>query len=140
MSYLTHSVEGASSQGSTAAHADICKTLNIVYYNARSLLPKLDELRVMVEDSHPDVVCVTESWLCCEISNDELALPNYQLFRRDRDRHGGGVLIYVRGSIQVQYPSQCADLELLTLLLYKDNFRVCLSVFYRPPSSSSDIF
>ena len=25
----------------------------------------------------------------------ELAISDYQIFRRDRDRHGGGILIYV---------------------------------------------
>ena len=36
-------------------------TLKIMYFNARSPLPKLDELMVLDEDSNPDVICITET-------------------------------------------------------------------------------
>ena len=104
-------------------------TLKIMYFNARSLLPKLDELMVLAEDSNPDVIYITETWLSGEISDNELSIVGYLLYRRDRDRHGGGVLLYVRESIQVKSPPQCPDLELLTLSLYKGNNRICLAVF-----------
>ena len=126
-------VEGESSSGSN-------NPLNILYFNARSVFPKLDELKILVEDNNPDVICITESWLCQEICNTEILIPGYLLYRRDRDRHGGGVLMYVRESIQVKILPQCPDLELLTLSLYKGNYRVCLAVFYRPPSSSVEVF
>ena len=61
--------------------------LRILYYNARSLLPKLDELRATVEADMPDVVCITESWLSEEIGTDELNISNYNILRLDRDRH-----------------------------------------------------
>ena len=115
-------------------------TLKIMYFNARSLLPKLDELMVLADDSNPDVICITETWLSGEISDNELSIVGYLLYRRDRDRHGGGVLLYVRESIQVKLPPQCPDLELLTLSLYKGNNRICLAVFYHPPSTPTLVF
>ena len=39
------------------------------------------------------VVCVVETWLGEEITDSEISLPDYQLYRLDRNRHGGGVLI-----------------------------------------------
>ena len=70
------------------------KAFSIVYYNARSLLPKFDELCTICATCKPDVVCLVESWLCDDISDNEIKIPGYQLYRLDRNRHGGGVLMY----------------------------------------------
>ena len=51
--------------------------LNIIYFNARSLPPKIDELRlicVICSLSNPNIVCVVETWLCDDI------LSNYLIF------------------------------------------------------------
>ena len=68
--------------------------LSILYYNARSLISKLDELCAIVEAHNPDVVSISESWLCADISDNEISVPDYHVFRKDRHRHGGGVLLY----------------------------------------------
>ena len=60
--------------------------------NARSLLPKMDELAATVDACSPDLICIVETWLSPDISNPEISLAGYQLCRLDRDRHGGGVL------------------------------------------------
>ena len=50
----------------------------------------------------PDIIGVTESWAGPMVSDSELSLSGYDLFRQDRpvDRNGGGVLLYVRSSLQ----------------------------------------
>ncbi len=116
------------------------KCLKILYFNARSVLPKLDELKITAAENGPDVICITESWLSQEISNVEASIPGYVLYRHDRDRHGGGVLMYIKDYIQVKSLPPCPDLEILALSLYNGSNRVCLTVFYRPPSSSVEIF
>ena len=73
--------------------------LRIIYYNARSLLPKLDELRAVTEAENLDIVCIVETWLSNEISDSELTINNYQILRLDRDRHGGGVIMYIHSSL-----------------------------------------
>jgi len=57
--------------------------VHIVYYNARSLLPKLDELRAVSEATRPDIICIVETWLDNSVSDNELCLFDYQLFRLD---------------------------------------------------------
>ena len=64
-------------------------------YNVRSLLPKTDELRAVCVTSKPDIICIVEIWLDNNISDNELAMQDYQLFRLDRNRHGGGIALYV---------------------------------------------
>ena len=66
-----------------------------MYYNIRSLLSKVDELRSVSDATKPDIICIVETWLNNNIPDNEPILSNYQLFRLDRNRHGGGIAIYV---------------------------------------------
>ena len=71
----------------------------MLYFNARSIIPKLDELRALIEIHTPELICIVETWLCDSITDIELGIPNYRLIRLDRNRHGGGVLIYAQASL-----------------------------------------
>ena len=62
------------------------KHFHILYFNARSVCPKLDELHA------PEVVCVTETWLCDEIGESEATILGYICIRCGRNRHGGVVI------------------------------------------------
>ena len=44
-------------------HVQLLGTLSILYYNARSILPKMDSLAASVLVHEPDIVCVVESWV-----------------------------------------------------------------------------
>ena len=56
----------------------------------------------MVEDTDPHIISITESWANTYITDAELGLTGYVMFRRDRiGRRGGGVILYVKESIQV---------------------------------------
>ena len=117
-------------------------SLRILYYNARSLLPKLDDLFVTIETHNfPDIVCIVESWLGHDVGDQEIAIPNYNIFRHDRNRYGGGILIYVKDSYTTSVlPGVPPDLEIITICVQSGNCKACLSLFYRPSSSSSVIF
>ena len=118
-----------------------CKFLRLLYYNARSLLPKFDNLLSLVHVHNPHIICIVESWLSSVVSDSEICVPHFQLFRFDRNRHGGGVLIYVSNELSVSpLPSPPPSLELLPLSLSSHNFKLHLCLFYRPPSSPSTIF
>ena len=93
--------------------------LQVLYYNARSLIPKLDELRANVASLKPHVVCVVETWLSGDISDHELSLFDYQLQRLDRNRHGGGILIYVHNSLSFKVLLQGGPHSLEFLALFQ---------------------
>ena len=119
--------------------------LQVLYYNARSLIPKLDELRANVASLKPHVVCVVETWLSEDISDHELSLFDYQLQRLDRNRHGGGILIYVHNSLLFKVLLQGGPHSLKFLALSistksNNSNTVCICLFYRPPSSPVSIF
>ena len=69
--------------------------------NARNIVNKKTELNIMVEDTDPHIIGITESWANKDISEAELGLTGYIMFRRDRiGRRGGEVILYVKESIQ----------------------------------------
>ena len=71
-----------------------------VCLNARSILNKKNELNIMVIDINPHIICVTESSANSDITDAELGLAFYVMFRKDRKgRRGGGVLLYIKGNI-----------------------------------------
>ena len=64
----------------------------ILHFNARSLIPNLDELKVLCVTYEP-AVRVVETWLSEEISDAEISILDYSVIR-DRNKHGGGIAIY----------------------------------------------
>ena len=45
----------------------------------------------MLNQNDSDIVCITETWLSNEIPNVAIALKDFTLFRKDRERRGGGI-------------------------------------------------
>ena len=49
----------------------------------------------MVEDIDPHIIGITESWANIDITDAELGLTGYVMFRKDRIRRRGGELFYM---------------------------------------------
>ena len=88
----------------------------------------------------PHIICITESWLSGDIQDSEILIPGYQSLSNDRNRHGGGVLMYVSHRFTVNLLPFHPSLEVLTVSLHSGNLKFCLPSFYRPPSSSVEVF
>ena len=61
--------------------------------NTRSLVNKLEDLEVVINENHVDIVSMTETWLTNYVSNLLIEIDNYLLVRKDRnvEKRGGGV-------------------------------------------------
>ena len=105
-------------------------------------MPKLDELRGLTETESPDVICIVETWLSSDVSDNELVISDYQILRRDRDCHGGGVMMYVHSSLAVHSHACIIDAELLIVSVSLSKFspKFCIALYYRPPSAGVDSF
>ncbi len=80
----------------------VYNSFSILYFNARSVLPKLSELASVAAQSSPDVIAVTETWLNPSVPDGALLLPNYSTIVRDdrTERRGGGVMLFIRDDLQ----------------------------------------
>ena len=94
----------------------------------------------------PDIICIVETWLSEDVTNNEILLPDYQVHRLDRNRHGGGIALYVHDSLSCKVLLQGGphNLEFLALSVTRTSVSVsnkfCICLFYRPPSSPAFIF
>ena len=54
-----------------------------------------------MESYQPDIICITETWLCTDVLDNEISIPGYNTYRQDRNRHRGGILMYTRCELAV---------------------------------------
>ncbi|XP_060799413.1 uncharacterized protein LOC132901016 [Neoarius graeffei] len=112
------------------------KGLYILHLNVRSLLPKIDEVRNLAHQWNPSVLCFSETWLDCTILDPEVDIPGYSCVRKDRDRNGGGVVVYIRNNIAFNVRPDMMDNDLeavwVNILLPKTK-AILLGACYRPP-------
>ena len=111
--------------------------LRIVIFNAQSLGNKLFDLHIVLYSLCLDVICVTESWLDASISDSQLDPEcRYNVYRKDRNRHGGGVCVFVYKefiSARVISEDKYDFLELVCFDLFVNAVPIRMLVVYRPP-------
>ena len=114
--------------------------LHFVHLNIRSLPNKIDELRILARYCRAACLCVTETWLDETIFDSEINIENYTLTRRDRNRNGGGVCIFVRNDFSFNCISEMShsDVEAIWIeLLIPKSKPILCGCLYRPPTQSN---
>ena len=121
-------------------HVKSYNELNVAHLNIRSLIPKLDEVSVLVNKHNIDILCLNETWLDHNTPTDSISIPGYCLHRTDRNRHGGGTAIYVRSNIkhepvtdiETQIPVESCWISL------KGKSNAIIGTIYRPPNTDNN--
>jgi hypothetical protein len=82
---------------------------------------------------------MSETHLSTQITDNEISLPNYQIFRKDRNRQGGGVCIYVNDCIAASrlHHFDQSNIEIVWLKLHFGKNIVYFGSCYRPPGQSN---
>ena len=70
------------------------KFLHLTKLNINSLLPKIDELRLMGWFSNAAAIGISESKLDKSIINSEILIDNFDLLSCNRNRNKWGCLLY----------------------------------------------
>ena len=113
-----------------------------VCLNARSIVNKRNELNIMVEDNDPHIIGITESWATPDISDAELGMTGYVMLRKDRiGRRGGGVILYIKESIQayeIKLEKQAECEEAVWCNIVTGNSTLTVGLVYRNPNISTD--
>lgn len=95
-----------------------------------------------------DIIIISETWLPTEITDGEIGLPDYNIFRCDRKyeskvlERGGGVMIAVEKSIKchVLDSSNTNGFESLFVKLWFCSKSILLNVTYIPPAGSTNAY
>ena len=92
---------GGSSRGrNRGRRKKMNKVLKIATLNARSLRNKKGELEILVKAQKLQIISVTETWGEEWISDGIFALKGCTMYRDDRDRIGGGTILYISDTIE----------------------------------------
>ena len=115
------------------------KGMHFAHFNARSLLPKISELRLFASKYQPSVIAISETWLDKSVTNGEIHIDGYTFHRKDRKRTGGGVGLYVNN----KYAHTClednssTEHESVWINLFLPKTKpLQVGVCYRPPNQT----
>jgi hypothetical protein len=118
-----------------------------LYFNARSLVKKVNELSCIASEIEPDIIIVTETWCHSAISNAYLNIPGYMIddeLRQDRtdtvNGAGGGILVYSKENL-VLYPNDRLDNNFnkyssFNIRLTGNSMPLTIIAVYRSPNST----
>ena len=102
------------------------------------MLPKIDELRNIAKLSNAAVIGIGESKLDDSVLSSEIHIDNYNTLRCDRNRHGGGVVCYIRNDLSYDvksfFPPEIENIFFEILL--PNTKPIIVGIIYRPPSQS----
>ena len=90
-----------------------------------------------------DIITLCETWLNDTISDNEIGLDGYDLIRKDRNRSGGGVVMYIRNMISYKVRSDIMPDTLETITIEVAKYRAkpfFINTWYRAPNTPSEVF
>ena len=82
------------------------------------------------------IVCVTETWIDDSVMDSEIELSGYVVQRKDRERSGGSVCMYIRSDLAFNPRPELSTDQLETLwieILLPKTKPILVFVCYRPP-------
>ena len=106
----------------------------VVHYNMQSILNKVDLIGSELRNFN--IICLTETWLGPNTTDEAIRIDDYSLYRRDRPRDNhGGVCVYIKEDI---YSRRRTDLELphvecVWVEINIHHKKILSGTFYRPP-------
>jgi len=130
-------------QGPARRCQNLVTLLNI---NCQSIAGKKAEFQHKIDETKPDIICATETWLTSdhadgEIGDAESFQEKYNIYRKDRTtRKGGGVLLAIKKTIHSEQAAELdTECESVWARLKKPNGKLLyVSAFYRPHVTDRD--
>ena len=97
----------------------------IMSLNIFSLLPHLDELHIFVDSEKPHIICINETKLDDSIDDSLVDIDGYAIIRKDRNKHGGGVALYIHQNINFELKGElmCGEIESISVQIKNDKFK-----------------
>ena len=121
--------------------------LSVKYFNARSILSKLNSLYSILYCGDFNIICATETWLCAA-APDGLIDPicSYAIYRRDRlsTHPAGGVAILINSNIQSSqidlHVDKSQQVEIVASSIHLNGSKLNIICVYIAPAVSIESF
>ena len=110
--------------------------LSLLHLNINSILNNLEDVHQILDLKSFDIVCFNETKLDVFVPCSFYNHPCYLSFRNDRNRHGGGVMIFIKRNINIikmfKY-SALFDAEFIHLVLKINSNSINIIACYKAP-------
>ena len=100
---------------------------------------KIDEIEtLMINENKIDIICLSETWLDNHISDDDVKINDYKIYRKDRTANiAGGAAVYITDAIPHRRADEyeLPDIDLLWVDIKHGNKKIMVGACYRPPAN-----
>ena len=107
-----------------------------------SVRNKFEPVQEIIQNTF-DIFLVCETKIDSSFPNQQFCIPEYRIFRKDRNARGGGLLFYINQDLNCKvlnkYPT-LQDLEILVLELKLSKTNWLVVGAYKPPSLNDIAF
>ena len=123
-------------------HRPKFRRLRLLSLNCRSLKSKKKQkdLRSVITQENPDIICGNESHLDGDYFTSEVFPDTHEIFRKDRNRYGGGVFIGVKKDLlAMQEHSLDTDNDCESIwikIIFAGKQPLYIGSFYRPTNAN----
>lgn len=116
------------------------QNLCLAHLNICGLRHKIPDIHNILTCRQIHVLALTETKLNNKVKDFQLNIPNYRLYRKDRNRKKYGVALYIQNHIPVKQRSDLEEenLEMIWVELYRKTKRVLVGCCYRPPGTGRE--
>ena len=118
-------------------------SLKFISLNINSIRGKKLDLLAFLDVHNPQIVAIQETKIDSSIATSELfpeACP-YNIFRKDRNLHGGGVMLLIHKDIPHMPLSELEnDSESVWVKIFANKTSHYVASWYQPPGGSSEDF
>ena len=112
----------------------------ILHMNCRSINNKEDEIKMVLEELKPDILCLTETWMDESNPKQTLELPDYKVIRKDRSEgfkqfygksNGGGLAIIHKRNQKIKIKDIAGENEEVLWVQIETSNPFMLGLIYR---------
>ena len=126
----------------TAHRLQNAKNVTIGALNVNSLRNKIGAVQELITNNI-DICLLSETKIDESFPNQQFNISNYKTFRRDRNKHGGGLLFYINENIPCKLINDQiipSDIEMIMFeFLVKTRKWLCIGL-YKSPSQNENYF
>ena len=114
----------------------------IAHLNINSLKNKFTEIHEILGQSLVDMLVLAETKLDSSFNNNIYSFTGFKMERKDRDRYGGGIIVYVRDDLPFRRRKdlECEHLESICFELALNKRKWGILAVYKPPNTKNELF
>ena len=90
-----------------------------------------------------DIFLISESKLDSTFPNAQFKITSFKIFRYDRNRFGGGLLLYVNDKVPFKFLNKhsiFSDIELIVVEFHQNKRKWLSLCVYKPPNQNDSLF